>query len=330
MSKKIKVIGILELGGTINSMGEHVTSEFYTGPVCSVSSFIDEYDLTDSIKCVLHQFSQKISHELTIEDLILLAKKIQHLIDDNEYDGIVITIGTNALEDVAYFIGLVVRSKKPIIFTGAHYPRNSLAFDGKRNLYNAIIIASAENAMQIGVLVTFNDYVVTARDAIKNNPGLSSHFAVEGRGIIGHVVGNQFVLLSKPVYKHTYQSDFSIVNINGLPKICIIYAHLGMDEFLVNTLIVSGASGIISAGFGKGYQSNNISQALKNAAQSGTLVVRCARSGFSYTNVDKNYDDKYGFIVAKGLTPHKSSLLLSLALTETRDTGKIQKIFEEY
>lgn len=330
MKKKLKVIGIIELGGTISSISEHATSEFYKGPVSSVSSFIGEYGLTDTIKIVLHQFSQIISHELTVEDLIILAKKIQHLLDSDEYDGIVITIGTNALEDVAYFIGLVVRSKKSIIFTGAHYPQNSLAFDGKRNLYNAIIIASADNSMQLGVLVTFNDYVVTARDATKNNPGLNSHFTSEGRGIIGHVIGNQFILLSKPIYKHTYQSEFSIIDINSLPKICVVYAHLGMDELLVNALITSGVSGIISAGFGKGYQPNNISQALRNAAQSGILVVRCSRSGFAYTSIDKNYDDKYGFIVAKGLLPHKSSLLLSLALSKTRDATKIQKIFEEY
>jgi len=330
VKKKLKVIGIIELGGTISSRGEHATSEFYNGPVGSVSSFIGEYGLTDEINIILHQFSQIISHELTVEELIVLAKKIQYLLDSKEYDGIVITIGTNALEDVAYFIGLVVRSKKPIVFTGAHYPQNSLAFDGKRNLYNAIIIASAVKAMQLGVLVAFNDYVVTARDATKNNPGLNSHFAVEGRGIIGHVIGNQFVLLSKPVYKHTYQSEFSIHAIQSLPKIFVIYAHLGIDEFIINTLITSGVSGIISAGFGKGYQSSNISQALKNAAQSGIPVVRCSRSGFAYTSIDKNYDDKYGFIVAKGLSPHKSSLLLSLALSETRDTARIQKIFEEY
>ncbi len=324
------MVGIIELGGTINSTVEHATAEFYKSPIHSVSSFIGEYDLADTTKIVLHQFSQVISHELTIEDLLVLAKKIQHLLDKDEYDGIVITIGTNALEDVAYFIGLVVHSKKPIVFTGAHYPQNSLAFDGKRNLYNAIIIARADHSKQLGVLVTFNDYVVTARDATKNNPGLSSHFSAEGRGVIGHVIGNEFVLLSRPIYKHTYQSEFSIKDINSLPKICIIYAHLGMDESLVHSLVASGVSGIISAGFGKGYQSNNISQALKKAAQSGILVVRCSRSGFSYTSIDKNYDDQYGFIVAKGLSPHKSSLLLSLSLNKTRDNMKIQKIFEEY
>lgn len=330
MKKNQKVIGIIELGGTISSMSDHAISEFYKGPVSSVSSFIDEFDLTDDIKIVIHQFSQIISHEITIEDLVALAKKIENFLKSDEYDGIIVTIGTNALEDVAYFIGLVVRSKKPIVFTGAHYPQNSLAFDGKRNLYNAIQIASSSEAKQLGVLVTFNDYVVIARDATKNNPGLNSHFAAEGRGVIGHVIGNQLVLLSKPIYKHTYQSEFSLAGINNLPQVCIIYAHLGMDASLINALITSGVSGIISAGFGKGYQSNNISLALKKAAQSGIFVVRCSRSGFGHTSIDKNYDDKYGFIVAKGLSPHKSSLLLSLALSKTKDINKIQQIFEEY
>ncbi|EHL31807.1 asparaginase [Legionella drancourtii] len=330
MKNSLKVIWIVELGGTISSVSEHPTSEFYKGPSNSVSSFIDEFVLNDRIKIVMDKFSNKISHEISIEDLITLANKIQRLLDSDECDGIIVTIGTNALEDVAYFIGLAVQSMKPIVFTGAHYPQNSLAFDGKRNLFNAIQIASSNNAMQLGVLVTFNDYVVTARDAVKNNPGLINNFATEGRGIIGYVIGNQFVLQSKPIYKHTYQTEFSILGISNLPKISIIYAHLGMDDFLIDALITSGVSGIISAGFGKGYQSNRISLALEKAVQLGIPVVRCSRSGCGYTSIDKNYDNKYGFIVAKGLSPHKSSLLLSLALTRTRDIDKLQQIFEEY
>ena len=330
MERNFKVIGIIELGGTISSISEHPTSEFYKGPSSSVSSFIGEFDLNDHIKIVMDKFTQKISHEMTIEDLIALANRIQSLLDSDEFDGIIVTIGTNALEDVAYFIGLVVQSMKPIVFTGAHYPQNSLAFDGKRNLFNAIQIASTNHAMQLGVLVTFNDYVVTARDAVKNNPGLINNFSMEGRGIIGHVIGNQFVLQSKPIYKHTYQSELSIRGISNLPKISIIYAHLGMDDVLIDALITSGVHGIISAGFGKGYQSNQISLALKNVVQLGIPVVRCSRSGCGYTSIDKTYDDKYGFIVAKGLSPHKSSLLLSLALNKTRDIDKIQQIFEEY
>lgn len=330
MKKNLKIIGIIELGGTINSISEHPDSEFYKGPSSSVSSFIGELVLKDDIKIVIDTFSQKISHEITIEDLLALASRIQSFLDNDEFSGIVVTMGTNTLEDVAWFIGLVVQSMKPIVFTGAHYPQNGLMFDGKRNLFNAIQIASSDSAMQLGVLVAFNDYVVTARDAVKSNPGLTNHFAMEGRGIIGHVVGNQFFLQSKPIHKHTWQSEFSISGINSLPKVSIVYAHLGMDDFLINALITYGVSGIISAGFGKGYQPNHISQALKKAVQSDIPVVRCSRSGCGYTSIDKVYDEKYGFIVAKGLPPHKSSLLLSLALNRTRDINELQQIFDEY
>lgn len=126
------MIGLIELGGTIGSMAEHASAEFYKGPVNSIASFIDEYDLNATIKIVMHQFSQIISHELIIDALLALTKKIQALLDSDAYHGIIITMGTNALEDVAYFTGLVVRTKKPIVFTGAHYPQNSLAFDGKK------------------------------------------------------------------------------------------------------------------------------------------------------------------------------------------------------
>lgn len=330
MKNGLMVIGIIELGGTINSVSENPISEFYSGPCASVSHFIHELNLENNIHLVIEKFSQIISHEITIKSLIELANRIQSILDNDEFDGVVITTGTNALEDIAYFIGLVVKSIKPIVFTGAHYPQKSLAFDGKRNLINAILIASANSAMKLGVLVTFNDCVVTARDAIKNTPGLSTNFAAGGEGIIGYVIDGKFILKSIPIYKHTYQSEFCISELTNLPKISIIYAHLGMDESLINALIDLGVAGIVSAGFGKGYQASHISHALNKAVQAGIPVVRCSRSGSGYSGIDKNHDGKYGFIVANHLSPHKSSLLLSLAISKTKDIDRIQQFFEEY
>ncbi|WP_133134940.1 asparaginase [Legionella nautarum] len=330
MNTPLKRIGIIELGGTINSLSEQPSSEFYDGPISSISSFIKELDLKDDPHVFIEALTQKISHEITVSDLIKIANRIQILLDQDDCHGIVVTMGTNALEDVAYFIGLVIKTKKPIVFTGAHYPQNSLIFDGKRNLFNAICIAKDQNAESLGVLVTFNDYVVAARDAVKNNPGLINNFSTEGIGVIGHVIGGKLILKSKPIYRHTYRSEFSLLGKESIPKIAIIYSHLGISDVLVNAAIDNGISGIISAGFGKGYQPSYISDLLKKAVDSGIPVVRCSRSGYGYTSIDKNYDEKYGLIVAKGLSQHKSSLLLSLSLTVTPDANRIQKIFEEY
>ncbi|MFJ1268638.1 asparaginase [Legionella lytica] len=330
MTNTEKIIGIIELGGTISCISEDPTSEFYKGPSASVSSFIKEFKLKPHIKIIIEQFDQRISHEMTIDGLIKLAQRTQSLLDSNDVHGVIITTGTNALEDIAYFIGLTVKSIKPIVFTGSHYPQNSLAFDGKKNLYNAISIASSDKAIKLGVLVTFNDYVITARDAVKNTPGLNNNFTQEGAGVIGHIIGGNFILKSLPLYKHTYQSEFSILGLTNLPKVSIIYAHLGMDDSLIKASISSGVSGIVSAGFGKGYQPNHISQALAKAAQLNIPIVRCSRYGINYTSIDKTYDEKYGFIVAKSLSPHKASLLLSIALNKTKEVKQLQQIFEEY
>lgn len=324
------IIGIIELGGTINSSSENPAAEFYKKPSASIFSIVEELNIKSNITLFIDSFAQIISHEITSQTLIKLAKRIQTLLNEPKVNGIVVTSGTNALEDIAYFIGLVVRTIKPIVFTGAQFPRGSLAFDGRRNLFNAIQIASSKDAIDLGVLVTFNDYVVTAREATKTTPGLTNHFSTEGAGIVGHIISGKFVLKSKPIYRHTAKSEFSIEKIDNLPSIAIIYAHLLMDEFLINASITSKVSGIISAGYGKGYQNEIISQALKKAVLAGIPVVRCSRSGCGYSGIDKNYDNKYGFIVATNLSPHKASLLLSLILDRTNDPKKMQNAFEEY
>jgi len=325
-----KNIIIIELGGTICSTGRCPTSEFYNSSDVSILSFIKEFDLSNQMNIKIENFSKKISHEFTSDEIIALSRKIQDLVESACCDGLVVVMGTNALEDIAYFVGLVVNSKKPIVFTGAHFPQNSLNFDGKRNLYNALLIASSNEAYMLGVLITFNDYVVTARDATKINPGLSNNFSCEGNGIIGHVVGNSVFLKAKPIYKHTYLSDFSIKNIKSLPRVALLYAHIGMDDLYIKASMAAGVKGMVSAGYGKGYQPKNITEALREAVLDDVVVVRCARAGIGYTNVDSAYDEKNEFIVASALLPHKCSLLLSVALSLTNDKSKLQMIFKEY
>ncbi len=317
------------MGGTISSYSKEPTAEFYNGPTETIETLIKEIKF-QKIKISMEKFSTKISHELTLDDLLHLAKKIQGVVDLNQFDGIVITIGTNALEDVAYFIGLVVRTTNPIVFTGAHFPQNSLLFDGTKNLYNAIKIAATNEAKKLGVLVTFNDYVVTARDATKMNAGLLDNFSYDGNGIVGHVIGGNFILKMIPNYKHTYKSEFSVENLTHLPHIPIIFGSLTMDDFFIRTAISQNVKGIVSAGFGKGYQPQAITNTLKKAVDTGIFVVRTSRTGLGHTSDDLSYDNKYGFIVSKGLTPHKSSLLLSVALTNLNSTAALKRIFGEY
>ena len=103
-----------------------------------------------------------------------------------------------------------------------------------------------------------------------------------------------------------------------------------MDDLFINASVSTGITGIISAGFGKGYQSKIITKSLHEAVIKGVTVVRCARMGYGYTNIDPLYDEKNGFVVAKELSPHKCSLLLAVALNTTNDKSRIQEYFKEY
>ncbi len=327
----MKKITVLDLGGTITSYIHKSTDEFYTKKGGALCSLLDELPILEKTEIVYECFSDTISHELSSDDLLSLGNKIQQIVEDPNVFGLVVSMGTNALEDVAYFIGLTVKTRKSIVFTGAHFPQNSLAFDGKKNLFNAIVIAKDELSEDLGVVVTFNDAVVSSRWATKSKPGISNDFSNDGVGTIGYVVGGVFHQRMHSTNKCTFNSEFSIRAMKSLPKTAVIYAHFGMDIDYLGSLVNSKSiSGIVSAGYGKGYQTKEISTLLNKAVLNGISVVRCARSGLCITNIDASYDNKYGFIVASEFSPHKASVLLSVCLAHGFPAHKIQRAFEVY
>lgn len=327
----MKRIVILDLGGTISNYTQRSTSEFYNQKGSSIRSLINEISFSKDIEISYEFFCNTISHELNTNELLILARKIQNIVDDLDVFGLVVSMGTNALEDIAYFVGLVIKTKKNLVFTGAHFPQNSLGFDGTKNLYNALIVAQSDYSKDLGVIVTFNDTVVAARWATKNKAGISNDFSAEGLGVLGYVVGDVFHQKMHSTHRHTYKSEFSIHTMAFFPKVWVMYAHLGMDVDLIDHIVRnSRIDGIISAGYGKGYQPKEITKLLNKAVLKGISVVRCARSGLSITNIDKSYDDKYGFVVASEFSPHKASILLSVCLAHQLTHREIQRVFEEY
>lgn len=327
----MKTLAVLDVGGTISSFSTKNTDEFYNKKGDFISSFINEFPPFPNIQIQYQFFSNKISHELSTDDLFDLAKKIQELVDDDEVFGAIISIGTNALEDIAYFIDLVVKTSKTIVFTGSYYPQNHLVYDGKKNLYNALIIAQHDYAQNLGVLITFNNTVVSAKWATKTKPGLTENFSNDGIGIIGYILGDVFHLMLRPIL-NSFSNNFSIKKMSRYPKIGVLYAHFGMDLDYINYLIYdSNIEGLISAGFGKGYQTKEISMLLKQAVEKRNLIlVRCSRAGFFLSNKDVSYDDRYGFICASQLSPQKAAILLSVCLAHNLVKQEIQKVFEEY
>lgn len=329
-SKKACVF-VLALGGTISSIVKDPAEEFYRHPSSNVDKLLSSLPIDYKVVTVLsEQFLQQISHEMTHDNLVLVAKKINDLVNNDEIDGIVVAQGTNCIEETAYFINLVIKTKKCIVFTGAHRPLNALGFDGNRNLYNAILLASSPKTSRIGVILTFNDCIIHARDASKLNPSLLGEFSSHGLGVLGFLQGNQILIQRSAHNKHTYLSEFDINQVNEEHKIYIIYGHLGMDSAFIEVAMEKQVKGIISAGMGKGYQTSEVTKRLAEASKRGIFVVRCSRSGQGIVNQEPNFDDRHGFIAGGSLNPQKARILLSVAISVTQDRMNIQRIFDEY
>lgn len=324
-------IHVVGLGGTIASLSNNPLDEFYQHPTIQIDKLIALLPFEKN-HLTIHsqQLLQQISHEMTHEELIFVAMKINELANKDEIDGIVVIQGTNCIEETAYFINLVVRTKKPIVFTGSFRPTDALGYDGSRNLFNSILIASHKEMSGVGVVLSFNDSIVRAREATKINPSVPGDFSVNGLGLLGFVQGTHLCIQNLSTYRHTYQSEFTINKIKELPEVYILYGHLGLDSQLVEMLVASGAKGIISAGMGKGYQSSAVTNALSNASRQGVFVVRCSRSGHGFINRDNKIDDQNDFIAGGSLNPQKARILLSVAILNTKEKKEIQRIFDQY
>lgn len=327
---QIKLVFVLALGGTISSVARHPAEEFYCHSSTEISELLSSLPIDhEKTDVVCEQFLQQISHEMTFDELVSVAKKIQELVNDELVDGVVVTQGTNSIEETAYFINLVIKTKKNIVFTGSHRPINSLGYDGSRNLYNAILLASSK-PHNLGVLLTFNDYIVNAREASKFNPSILDDFSASGIGVVGFIRGNEVLIQKVPQYKHTLFSEFSIYELKEEPKIYVIYGHICADNTFVEAAIRNNARGIISAGMGKGYQPKKVTEALVKASEKDIFIVRCSRTGQGFVNKEPGFDDNYGFIVAGSLTPQKARILLTVAISKTQNRTEIQRIFDEY
>jgi L-asparaginase len=316
------------MGGTISVKTNNSLLEFYGEPDVHIRDFVSELKVKN-VNLNYKTMAHKISHELSINEIQKLAEEITKILR-LDTDGVIVSIGTNAIEDIAYYVGLLVDTEKPIVFTGSHYPQRSLCFDGKLNIFNSIILASSDDAIGIGVLLTFNGYVVSAREACKMTPGFLDSFDLLQNGRIGEINGGKFKRRVIPTYRHTYKSEFNSHKTKEQSKTCIIYAHLGLDSYFVESIINTGIKGIISAGFGKGYQNKEITTILHKAVLQNIAVVRCPRISGCYTNIDSEYDNKYGFFTSNGLSPQKSSILLSTALSHKKEKKDLFRIFEEY
>ena len=265
----------------------------------------------------------------TLEDLCRLALRAESLLQGPEVDGLVLVQGTNSLEETAYFLNLTVHSSKPVVVTGAQRPYTALSSDGPINLLDAVRVASAAGTHGKGVVVVTNGEINAARDVTKTNTYHLHAFRSRDLGLLGYADADRVVYYRAPTRRHTGESEFGVAGVTRLPCVDIIYIHAGSRAGEAETAVRQGAKGLVVAGTGAGSTGNLAKELTEIAASGRAVVVQSSRVGEGRVVPNNNWHEP-GMVVADNLSPHKSALLLALALTRSSDAAEIQRIFDQY
>jgi len=325
-------IEILATGGTIAGAAASGTQAGYTSGAVTIDTMLAA---VPGIKELANIKGEQIcnvgSQDMSLDLMLKLAKRTNALLAQDDVDGIVITHGTDTMEETAYFLNLVVKSAKPVVMVGSMRPSTAVSADGPLNLYNAVAVAADPRSRGRGVLVVMNDWIHGAHSLTKTSTTAIQTFMSPLRGLVGISSYGKDDFYNTPVWKHTTDSEFDVANVTHLPRVDILYAYADMSPDLIDAAVANGAKGIVIAGVGNGNMNKASLEAAARAAKKGVVVVRSSRvvTGSVGRNVEVN-DDELNLIASDELNPQKARILLMLALLKPRTTADMQNLFYSY
>ena len=338
MEKKKGRICVLATGGTIAGAAETPGDLFnYKSSNIHIDTLIaNVIDGISEIAEIVNreQITQIDSQDMNDAVWLKLANRINELLTQDNIDGVVITHGTDTIEETAYFLNLVIKSRKPVVLVGSMRPSTAISADGPRNLHNAAAVAANQESAGRGVLVVLNDTIHCARAVSKTNTSLVNAFTSYDFGVMGYVLAGEPKFYTSTTRRHTYESEFDVSNINGLPKVDIVYAYAGSSAgTAINAFVNAGAKGLVIACAGNGGVSKETLSALDKARKEGIFVVRSTRvAGGIVTRNSSISDDEHDFVASDSLNPQKARILLQLVLLKNPDASapEIQDYFYRY
>ncbi|MDI2089782.1 asparaginase [Commensalibacter oyaizuii] len=327
-SKEQANILVLTTGGTIAGQANNDKELGYHAGQTKGEALINSVPaLKNEAHIKVETISQIGSQDMSDAILLKLAQRIKQAENDPSINGIVITHGTDTMEETAFFLNEVVSHQKPVILVGAMRPAGYASADGAANLIDAVKVAASPLAKNRPVMVVMNDTIFAARSVQKMNTTNLEAFQAPNAGPIGIVNSEHIRFYSAPLAHN--QASFKLPVKAPFPRVDIIYSHVQMDAALIEDALKRGVKGIILAGVGDGNTSTDALRSLQNAAKRGIIIVRSTRvaSGFVNRNVEIN-DDQNNFVVSEDLNPQKSRILLQILLANNiHSTLEIQKIF---
>jgi L-asparaginase len=323
---------VLATGGTIAGSGAAATTAAYRSGAETVDTLLAAVpQLAALARITAKQVANVGSQDMSGEIWLALAFEVNTLLARDDVDGVVITHGTDTLEETAYFLHLVTRSDKPVVLTASMRPSTALSADGPLNIFNAVAVAADPAAGRRGVLVVINDDIHGARAVTKSHTTDLQTFISPESGLIGTTLYGDSRFFRAPYRRHTAASAFTVSADTALPRVDVLYVNAGFSADLVDAAVAAGARGVITAGVGNGNLNAAGLAALGRAVAQGVPVVRASRvpGGVVGRNVEVD-DDALGTVAAGDLNPAKARVLLQLALLQTRDSAAIQQFFDDY
>jgi L-asparaginase len=270
----------------------------------------------------LEDFVNIGSSRMTPEIQLRLARRVNEVLSsDPSLAGVVITHGTDSLEETAFLLDLVVSSERPVVFAAAQRPPREPDSDGPRNLLNAVRVAAAPAARGAGVLVTLNGEIHAAREVRKTHAVALDAFQSPGGGPVGYVDGPHVVLHRRPLRRLA----LSVESVE--PRVDLLTLVAGGDGRLVNAAVDSGAQGLVLEVFGRGNVPPLVLDAVKRAREKQVVVVYTSRTRGGRVEVDGE-SRRLGVIGGEDLDGLKARMLLVAALGRTRDPALLQSYFE--
>ena len=331
MQQKPNVL-IIATGGTIAGRADSAAATVgYKAGELTVEQLIASVPgLNELANLTGEQLCNIDSKDMQEEIWLQLARRVEEAAARNDVDGIVITHGTDTLEETAYFLQLTVKTEKPVVLTGAMRPATAISADGPMNIRQSVQVAADAAAKGRGVLVVMNGQIDAADKVTKANVNALQAFQSPGSGPVGVIVDEKIFWQSQGTvctFPETGMT-FSAEKLTRLPKVRIVYGYVGGDDALfVKAALQDGAKGLVYAACGNGSVPEKLTGILKETVAAGVPVVISTRCGSGIVALSKEMTEKHGFIASGPLNPQKAKILLQLALTKTNDVREIRDIY---
>ena len=324
-------IALLATGGTIAGAAASSTAGGYQAGVVGAGALLAAVPELAAVADVRpEQLFAIDSKNMTDARMLQLARRAAELLAQDDVDGLVVTHGTDTMEESAYLLHLLLKSGKPVVFTGAMRPGTAISADGPANLYQAVGVAASPAAAGQGVLVVMNGSIWSARDVAKQDAAALQTFG-SVYGPLGWVMEGRPRFYRMVSRRHTLQSVFSLEGLGELPPVGIVSTYAGIGPAAYEALAAAGARGIVHAAFGGGTVPDELLPTLRRLRAQGVHIVRASRTGAGPLLRDANADDTAeGWLVADDQSPLKARLLLALGLARTADAAALQAMFDGY